>query len=78
MGEDGLSHTHDMTTPGKSLQGEQDRSVLLNGDPSQESSAKKRAGGFGHREGRRDPLTLSTNGRLRRGVALKHSRDQGA
>jgi hypothetical protein len=67
-----------MTTPGKSLQGEQGRSLLLNGDPSQESSAKKRAGGFGHREGRCDPLSLGTNGRLRRRIALKHGRDQGA
>lgn len=67
-----------MTTPGKPLQGEQGRPLLLNGDPSQESSAKNRAGGFGHREGRPDLLSLGTNGLLRRRIALKHRRDQDA
>ncbi len=60
VGKDRLRDTHNMTTPGKSLQGEEGRSLLLNGDPSQEPSAKKCTGGFGHGEGGRYPLSLGT------------------
>ena len=58
-----LSDTHKVTTPGKLLQGQQCRPVLLNSDPSREARTKNGAGGFGKRES---------------GLSLKHGSNQTA
>ncbi len=78
MSQDRLSDTHNVTTPGKPLQGEQRGSLLLSRDPSREARTKNSAAGFGKREGRGHPLSLGTNGDPSRRISLKQGRDQGA
>ena len=78
MGKDRLGDAHDVTTPGKPLQGEQCRSLLLRGDPSREARTKNGAAGFGKRESGRYPLSLGANGDPGSRISLEHGRNQGA
>jgi len=57
MGEDRVSHAHNMTTAGKSLKSAQRCSLLLRRDASREVSAKHGAACFGNCYSGRDPLS---------------------
>ena len=78
MGKDRLRDTHDVTTAGKLLQGEQCRALLRSGDPSREARTKNGAVGLGKRERGRYPFFRGTDGEPGSRISLQHGRYQSA